>query len=372
MTERLSGIYIRNTVPSGFALSNNQGLREASGEITVFLNSDIRAESSWLDLVRREVQDSALYGINLSHQCVYGFILPYLEGWCIAATRRTWEFLEGWNSKSYRDVYWEDNDLALRALQKGYRLMPRNWPVYHKGGITISNPTFYGDAYERNRASFASTVRRVCSNHSIEHFTEAQCRFKRLLSQPSDIQHHLPLLFSLARGNVLELGVRTGISTCALVAGVEIHSGCVWSVDVNSECRELFQNHQSWTFICGDSKDPGLLQQAPACLDLLLLDTEHTYTQVKSELELWAPRVKPGGTICIHDTESFPEARRAVIDFCRKSDWNPRFLKPSNGMSVIEVPIVQSGKSWEQGFSDSQSNSALRESKATTNNVLKG
>ena len=57
--------------------------------------------------------------------------------------------------------------------------------------------------------------------------TDTFHRYQQHLATPSDIQHHLGLLFSLARGNVLELGTRSGVSTAALLAGVERQGGRV-------------------------------------------------------------------------------------------------------------------------------------------------
>ena len=57
-----------------------------------------------------------------------------------------------------------------------------------------------------------------------------------------------------ARGNVLELGVRAGVSTAALLAGVSDHGGHVWSVD-RDDCAPVFAGHPHWTFIQGDSLD---------------------------------------------------------------------------------------------------------------------
>lgn len=57
-------------------------------------------------------------------------------------------------------------------------------------------------------------------------------RYQHYYMTESDIQHHLGLLFSLAKGNVLELGTRSGVSTAALLAGVERNGGFVYSVDI--------------------------------------------------------------------------------------------------------------------------------------------
>lgn len=156
----------------------------------------------------------------------------------------------------------------------------------------------------------------------------------------SDIQHHLGLLFSLARGNVLELGTRGGVSTAALLAGVERHGGHVWSVDLD-DCSSVAAGHPQWTFRQGDSTDQALAmlifaQAAP--FQLLLIDTFHSYEQAQAELDLWWPHVAPGGTIAMHDPETFPGVRRAAQEFATAHGWPITFVLPCNGMAVIRRP----------------------------------
>jgi predicted O-methyltransferase YrrM len=157
---------------------------------------------------------------------------------------------------------------------------------------------------------------------------------------PSDIQHHLPLLHSLARGNVLELGTRSGVSTRALLAGVEAHGGKVWSVDIDERSAKVAAGHPLWTFVHGSSTNPDLIASKTGAepFDLLLIDTEHTYNQAAAELALWGPHVAPGGTICMHDPETFPGVRRAATEFAGKMGWPITFVLPNNGMAVIERP----------------------------------
>lgn len=362
MTERLNGIYIRNSMPASFSRSNNQGLREASGEIILFLNNDIHAEAGLLDSIDEEIDEHALYGPSLQYQTVYGLAIPYIEGWCIAASRKIWQSLDGWDEKAFKDFYWEDNDLSFRASQNGYELKQTAWKITHKGGATIKSPHLYGTSYERNRAIFASRVKRCIGGIQS---TPAQDRLLRLLTTPTDIQAHLPLLFTLSKGNVLELGVRSGTSTCALVAGVEVHKGKVWSVDIDSRCSEVFKGHPLWNFFCTNSTDPALLGQLPREFNLLLLDTEHDYDQVYSELNMWAPHVKPGGVICVHDTESFPEVKHAISSYCIKAKLEPVFLSKSNGMAIIEIPINPGGITGSLIDRNATLNSAIKYLNAT-------
>jgi glycosyltransferase involved in cell wall biosynthesis len=211
------GCVIRNETNLGFAAASNQGYAKATGDIIVFLNSDIAGDPSWLKLVADDVKDGALYGPSLGVQLVYGLRIPYIEGWCIAATRQTWERLteqlcvlplpiihnehdlsgdalaraqqeirdfyasgrriaplishntsiewiggepEGpWDAHAYPGPYWEDNDLCLRALQLDIALTPTQWPIQHKGGRTAGALVKHGQTFEDNRATFVGRVR---------------------------------------------------------------------------------------------------------------------------------------------------------------------------------------------------------------------
>jgi len=116
----------------------------------------------------------------------------------------------------------------------------------------------------------------------------------------SDIQHHLGILryFASKCAVVLELGMRTGVSTCALLSGGPV----VHSIDLerNDEavkqlawlCPNMFVFHQ------GSS-----LQDWPIEADLILFDTVHTYAHLKKELQFNAHNARR--YMIFHDTWTF-------------------------------------------------------------------
>ena len=169
--------------------------------------------------------------------------------------------------------------------------------------------------------------------------TDMLARYQQHYMTQSDIQHHLGLLFSLARGNVLELGTRGGVSTTALLAGVEKAGGHVWSIDIE-DCSSVAQGHPDWTFVQGDSRNPDLVAQKTGGepFDLILVDTTHAYEITQAELALWGPHLAPGGTICLHDPETFPGVRRAAQEFADAQGWPITFVLPCHGMAVIRRP----------------------------------
>lgn len=148
----------------------NAGFAEATGDVIVFLNNDVRATGPWLEEVAAQVDDGAIYGPELLAQVVGGIKVPFLSGWCIAATPRTWDelWMNGgpWNTIDYPAAgYWEDNDLSLRAVMAGLELRQTKWPIQHLGngnGTSKHKKDYYADV-ERNKQTFARMVRAAMS-----------------------------------------------------------------------------------------------------------------------------------------------------------------------------------------------------------------
>lgn len=166
----------------------------------------------------------------------------------------------------------------------------------------------------------------------------------------SDIGAHLPKLFELASipfVKVIELGVRSGDSTSAFLAAAEAQGGEVWSVDV-SEPRvpEWWRELPFWYVTVGD--DLTVSDQLPDEVDILFIDTSHTYEQTKAELELYWPKVKPGGFIVLHDTElERPDASPmsdpdfpvmvAVREFGQRMGFPVEWVTGCYGLGIVSV-----------------------------------
>jgi predicted O-methyltransferase YrrM len=153
----------------------------------------------------------------------------------------------------------------------------------------------------------------------------------------TDMQDHLPYLFEMSHGKVLEIGVRGGASTSALLAGVESKGGHLWSVDINN-CRLL--EHPDWTFIQADSnaEKQKVLAEIPDALDLLFVDGDHTYAGCMSDLETYGSRAK---VVLIHDClcpDTFPGVRRACEEYAAKNELPFSIREGSYGLGVMTRP----------------------------------
>jgi predicted O-methyltransferase YrrM len=178
------------------------------------------------------------------------------------------------------------------------------------------------------------------------------------LKVSSDIVAHLAELHEHAcRPEVpviIELGVRTGQSTAAFLAALEVKgAGHLWSVDIaEPRVPEHWRRLDRWHLRIGHDLDPGVLDWAPQQCDVLFIDTSHDYEHTLAELRAYVPRVRPGGVVLCHDTELMqplpqevgyrPQPPYPVLNalqtYCTESgmDWENR--PGCSGLGVIQIP----------------------------------
>ncbi len=186
-------------------------------------------------------------------------------------------------------------------------------------------------------------------------------RYNELCVEPSDIYEHLPTFVSavndLNATRVIELGVRYGVSTIAWLYALE-GKGHLWAVDCsfpvpapgsvinNLDPQGPLGVRTHWNFILGDFHSQGVLDLLPTEVDILFIDGNHVFEETLAELETYAPRVRQGGRIYLHDTAiettgnavtpqpPFP-VKTAMETFCKdrglQYDNNPR----CSGLGVI-------------------------------------
>jgi predicted O-methyltransferase YrrM len=162
----------------------------------------------------------------------------------------------------------------------------------------------------------------------------------------SDINEHLTYLYQMVVDTealaVVELGVRSGNSTAALLAAVEVTKGHLWSVDISLPSWPMaFHESERSTLIIGD--DLAVADRLPDEIDVLFIDTSHHYEHTLAELRLYGPK---SSVILLHDTEledpyERPETdplfpvKRAVRDWCAEAGrtWSNR--ENCNGLGTI-------------------------------------
>jgi cephalosporin hydroxylase len=183
--------------------------------------------------------------------------------------------------------------------------------------------------------------------------------YHRRCEETSDINEHLPTLFDAVMAVphtpvVLELGTRTGNSTAAFLHALQVRKcGLLTSVDLDMPQvpGEWYQLDQ-WQFHRADDTDwtmPGSLALRPGSIDVLFVDTSHTYEHTLAELVMYMPLVAPGGTALFHDTQIVSDVchvARALDEYCADKDdiWHAGTQltwtedPKNNGLGMIVVP----------------------------------
>lgn len=174
-------------------------------------------------------------------------------------------------------------------------------------------------------------------------------RYAEQCATPSDIWLHLPrmveLVETLDAQHVIELGTRTGVSTIAWLYALAKTGGSLVSVDLDE--RPPIGEYDHWSFIQGDDLDPFVIEQLEPA-DIVFIDTSHHYRQTAAELETYLPLVRPGGVICLHDTElQWPEGsprsdgafpvKRALSEFVARHGFECVNHRDSWGFAIVKV-----------------------------------
>jgi len=166
---------------------------------------------------------------------------------------------------------------------------------------------------EFSRQDYVSTVEHALNS---TYGSPIQQRYTRGC-QEGDMKDFLPTLRSLAKGEVLEIGVRDGASTSALLLGLEEHGGHLHSIDIQ-DCSQLW-SHSQWTFEKIDSKQATFpLNQ----FDLALIDGDHSAQGFRKDLENCLCWVRPGGMILCHDISPLPNYTQEAAG----GDWPSQYV----------------------------------------------
>lgn len=187
----------------------------------------------------------------------------------------------------------------------------------------------------------------------------------KLAAAGTDISSHAMTLHALAAFKsgpaqiIVELGVRDGNSTTALVAGCVEKCGRLVSYDTDYDRSWATRLRPDWTdamrgrweFRHRDSVEaagdwPGAYGgwDAPQrdiehpCVHMLVLDTSHLYDQTARELNTWMPKLHPAAVIAGHDYLLESGGVKKAVDevaFAYSDRFELIVLPHDNGMAVL-------------------------------------
>ncbi len=171
--------------------------------------------------------------------------------------------------------------------------------------------------------------------------------FEVMINTPCDISGHMERLRELSTGKrVLEIGVNTGMSTIAFMAGKpsEMFSVDITRVRVRPEIQQIWDDsEEDRYFVLGDDLELANWFEGDL-FDVVFIDTTHTMRQTVQEFVAYEPKVKPGGCMIWHDTESYPEEALALqhcMHVLEESGRVPTHVEKyshSQGLWVIWLP----------------------------------
>lgn len=156
---------IRNEKNLGFASTVNKGVKEATGEIVVLLNTDVAPERNFIEPLIAHFTDKSVFAVGCMDKSIEGgkvvlrgrglgkwergFLVHrrgevdktntlWVSGGSGAFRKSTWEKLGGFN-ELYNPFYWEDIDISYRAIKSGYKIIfePKSIVIHEheKGAI---------------------------------------------------------------------------------------------------------------------------------------------------------------------------------------------------------------------------------------------
>ena len=170
--------------------------------------------------------------------------------------------------------------------------------------------------------------------------------YNKLCRLKTDINEHLPALMKLSSHcqSVVEMGVRSGVSTFAFLQGlrnnhlpgkrlISIDIADVPDIEYIDELAS--ENHVDFSFWKHDSITAPIPE-----VDLLFIDTWHVYGHLKRELDAHHSKAKK--FIVLHDTESYKiESEAAVFKTdiaaeCKRTGYTAEEVEKGIGPAVVE------------------------------------
>lgn len=257
---------------------------------------------------------------------------------------RTWYDRYGYAFKPEYGSMCGDVDFTNRALRDDVVIDVRNrkelWftHYHHRQG---TRPLDASDAVNQSAERYAqgwAQMKKDWPEKATQELIDAL--FDAACATPSDINEHLSTLKSLVAGkNVLELGVRTGNSTTAFLAG---RPKSLTSVDVDwtrldpqIEAGAMLAG-VPWTKIQGDSREPR------GKFDVVFFDTIHTAAHLAAEIE--AHVTDETEILIFHDTkinwdkgeDGGPGLRKPISNlYMNTGRWNEYSFDNNNGLTCM-------------------------------------
>lgn len=358
----------------------NEGYFRSSSKIIAIINDDVRVDSSIFDLVEKfDPKPGDLIGVNLRGRqsnykiddnidteekivkLNYDRSQPiggqaWAFGICMFMHRETYSEIPSLYQVWYGDDYLAQRAKSVYAINsnkiKGTisetltKFTDPNSDVSKRIELDSKNLLQYNHfTNAKNWDIPKNMIQKYASERSQLQKDVLQGEYKKAQTIKSDINENVHILHDLAKEceSVVEMGVRTGVSTRAFLAtDVKLTS---YDIVMSDEVSRLFSiakaKNKDVAYIKADVLN---IQIEEA--DLLFIGTLHTYPQLKRELELHGNKAKK--YLVFHDTHTFGTRGElqsdsigllpALIEFMIKNDHWRFFIHKTNnnGLTVLK------------------------------------
>lgn len=286
----------------------NFGVLVSNNDKIIIANDDIRFDTKLIDKIYpRIIPSNGVHGIisgepQFNHPEFTSNDIDFMEwepgiiihsfGQLMFLHKSNWTPIpEGLN------VYFGDDVIFRWHLCKNLKnYLIYNIDFYSPMAATSSDKSITGGRYEIEHPIYVEWENKVLNKISIEE------EYIKAKSIPSDINEHIEVLkaYSDQCETVTEFGVRTGVSSRGILAS---NAKKIRSYDLM-----LDENVASLFAAASQSKDVRYIQGDTLAIDieptdLLFIDTDHTYYQLKSELNRHHSKVNK--FIAFHDTHTY-------------------------------------------------------------------
>jgi len=155
------------------------------------------------------------------------------------------------------------------------------------------------------------------------------------------IHEHLPTLRRICleqeAQTIVELGTWYGNSTKAFLEVCKVLGAKLISIDIDGAVKDVqpesVKNDPNWTFHGMDDMKFDI--NFP--IDVLFIDSSHTYPHTLQELEKYSPWLTSKGVILMHDTVTCPPVARSIQEFLdnHPDEYTYEEHKNNHGLGIL-------------------------------------
>jgi FkbM family methyltransferase len=350
--------YIWFDEPVGVIRAYNAGIEQSRGKHIVLLDDDSillpQTVDSWINILKTPFDEDVRVGASGPFAHEYQDMGFVLHSGCAMYDARLLKNI-GMFDEIFNPGYFSDPDVSMRIWKAGYKcvevpahnpsktyqnnVFSINFPVMHLGNVQTMDKNKDIDIVTRNREI-------LYKRHGKKNISASlQYMFDYCANTPIDIHEHMHTLRKYASecDHITEFGTRFVVSTYGFLAGLPkkmLSYDLTPHPNIWKAASIAGENNIEFGFM-----ERNTIQVEIEPTDLLFIDTEHSYKQLITELNMHANKARK--YIIMHDTETYGRIdedgspgglMKAVEEFLEKDkSWviKERFTN-CNGLLVLE------------------------------------